>query len=335
IANTEQAIQRSNAISYSLGLYSGALMAVDSIAKLGVSVDVKTFDTELNKEKVRSILAKQNMGELDAIIGPLQADILKEVASQANQYQIPIIAPLTSESDLSLPNVFFSVPADQILRNRMLDYVEALKTDQNIIVISDSKNDTTRILIKQRFPLAKSIQVLEDEENISLDIEAFSLLLSLEKENWVFVETDNFKLVASVTSILNSSNTEETPVRMFTTNKNKAFENDVVSGTHLSNLNFTYPSIYKETANDAFVRSYRARFGSSPDRYATRGFDLTYDLLLKLAYRPDLLAVSESIGLTEYSGNKFDYAKDLASGYFNLASYIMMYQNMSIKQITP
>ncbi len=335
IANTEKAIERSNAISYSLGLYSGALMAVDSIAKLGVSVDVKAYDTELSKERVRLILTQQNMGEVDAIIGPLQSDILKEVASVATQYQTPIIAPLTSESDLSLPNVFFSVPSDQVLRKRMLDYVEAIKTDENIIVISDSKNDSTRALIQQRFPMTKSIRVLEDEENISLDIEAFTLLLSLEKKNWVFVETDNFKLVASVTSILNSSNTEETPVRMFTTNKNKAFENDVVSGTHLSNLNFTYPSIYKETGNDAFVRNYRKRFGSSPDRYATRGFDLTYDLLLKLAYRPNLMVVSESIGITEYSGNKFDYAKDLTSGYFNLASYIMMYQNMSIKQLTP
>ena len=334
IEETEQAIERSNAISYSLGLYSGALMAVDSVAKLGVSVNVKTFDTELSKERVRLILARQNMGELDAIIGPLQPENLKEVASQANQYQIPIIAPLTSESDLSLPNVFFSVPSDKVLRTRMLDYVEAVKKDQNIIVISDSKTDSTRALIQRRFPLAKSIQILENEKNISLNIEQFNLLLSLEKENWVFVETDNFKLVASVTSILNSSNTTETPVRMFTTNKNKAFENDVVSGTHLSNLNFTYPSIYKETGNDSFVRAYRKRYGSDPDRYATRGFDLTFDLLLKLAYRPDLLAASDRIGITEYSGNKFDYAKDLASGYFNLASYIMMYQNMSIKQIT-
>ncbi|MGB5646897.1 MAG: LysM peptidoglycan-binding domain-containing protein [Muriicola sp.] len=335
VVNTQQAIERSNAISYSLGLYSGALMAADSIAKLGVSVSVKAFDTELSKERVRSILAQQNMGEIDAIIGPLQADILKEVASQVSQYQIPIIAPLTAESDLSLPNVFFSVPSDQLLRKKMLDYVENIRTDQNIIVISDAKNDSTRAMIQERFPLAKSTQILENDKNISLDIEAFTLLLSLEKENWVFVETDNFKLVASVTSILNSANTEETPVRMFTTNKNKAFENEVISGTHLSNLNFTYPSIYKETGNDVFVRNYRKRYGSNPDRYATRGFDLTYDLFLKLAYRPNLLAVSDRIGLTEYSGNKFDYAKDIASGYFNLASYIMMYQNMSIKQLTP
>ncbi|WP_424380716.1 LysM peptidoglycan-binding domain-containing protein, partial [Muriicola sp.] len=139
IANTQQAIERSNAISYSLSLYSGTLMAADSIARLGVSVSVKAFDTELSKERVRTILAQQNMGELDAVIGPLQADILKEVASQVNQYQIPIIAPLTAESDLSLPNVFFSVPSDQVLRKRMLDYVEDVRTDQNIIVISDAK----------------------------------------------------------------------------------------------------------------------------------------------------------------------------------------------------
>ena len=334
IAKTKDAIKRSNAIEYSLGLYSGALVAIDSIAKLGVSVDVYTFDTQLNKERVRSILSREDLATVSAIVGPLQQDVLKEVATQASRYQVPIIAPLAAESDLELPNVFFSVPTDQVLRKRMLDYVETSKTDQNIIVISDSKNDSTRALIMERFPLAKSIRVVEEEKNIGLNIEAFNLLLSMENENWVFLETDNFKLVSSVSSILNSSNTEETPVRMFTTNKNKAFENEVISGSHLSNLNFTFPSMYREVGNDSFVRNYRKRFGSDPDRYAVRGFDLTYDLLLKLAYKPNLFGIAHLIGLTEYSGNKFDYAKDLSSGYFNTASYIMKYENMRITLLT-
>lgn len=334
ISNTEQAIERNNAIKYSLGLYSGTLIAADSLASLGISVKIKTFDTELSKDKVRTIFSRQNLEEIDAIVGPLQTDVLKEVASITTPHNIPILAPLAAESDISLPNVFFSVPSDGVLRKRMLDYVEAKRTDQNIIVISDSKNDSTRAMIQRRFPLAKSIQILEGEKNISLDIEAFSLLLSLENENWVFLETDNFKLVSSVTSILNSSNTPETPIRMFTTNKNKAFENEVVSGTHLSNLNFTYPSVYREIGNDGFVRRYRNRFGSDPDRYAIRGFDMAYDLLLKLAYNPRLLTIADKIGVTEYTGNKFDYVKDLTSGYYNLASYIMTYENMRIKQLT-
>ncbi len=335
IQKAQSAIERSNAIKYSLGLYSGALIAIDSIAKLGISVDVKTFDTELSKEKVREILLNQNMSDFSAVVGPLQLEVLKEVAVQAAAYRVPVIAPLASESDLSLDNVFFSVPSDDVLRQRMLDYVESIKTDQNIIVISDSKNDSTRALITKRFPVAKYMPVLEEEENIAVDIEQFTGLLSIEKENWVFLETDNFKLVSSVSSILNSAISDTTNVRMFTTNKNRAFENDVISGSHLSNLSFTYPSIDKEIENDSFVRNYRKRFGSTPDKYAVRGFDLTMDLLLKLAYKNNLFGAADVVGLTEYSGNKFNYTKDLSSGYFNMASYIMMYENMRIIRITP
>jgi len=183
--------------------------------------------------------------------------------------------------------------------------------------------------------LAKSVDLQEDEKNISLDLDVFASLLSLDTENWVFVETDNFKVVSSVSSILNSSNSDTTKVRMFTTNKNKAFENVVISGAHLSNLNFTYPSVYKETNNNAFVRRYRRRFGADPDRYAVRGFDLTYDLLLKLAYKLNLFEASNIIGITEYCGNKFDYDNEPSSGYYNTASYIMMYRDMRITQINP
>lgn len=335
ISATEKAINRSNALKYSLGIYSGALVAADSLADLGISVKVHTLDTELSLEHVKALLARENLPGYNAIIGPLQADILKEVAEQTRPYNIPVVAPLSSQGDLNLSNVFYSVPSDSVLRNKMLDYMESTREDQNIIVINDAKRDSTRAIVQQRFPSARSLKVIENEKNIAVDIEALKKLLSTEQENWVLVETDNFKLVSSVTSILNSSISDTTQVRMFTTNKNKAFENEVISVTHLSNLNFTYPSIDKEVGNNAFVRRYRNRFGGDPDKYAVRGFDLTYDLLLKLAFRPDLFGVSNLIGLTEYTGNKFDYVHGINSGYFNLATYIMRYENMRVVQVNP
>ncbi|WP_165200509.1 LysM peptidoglycan-binding domain-containing protein [Muriicola soli] len=334
IASVERSIERSNALKYSLGLYSGALVAMDSLADLGISVKVKTIDTELSREKVRAILAREDLSGVNAIIGPLQAEVLKETAVYAAASGVPIVAPLSAQSDLELPNVFFSVPSDSILRQKMLDYMESIRTDQNIIVINDSKNDSTRVRIQEKFPSAKALKVLEDEKNISVDIEALTNLLSIENENWVLLETDNFKLVSSVSSILNSAISDTTQVRMFTTNKNRGFENDVISVSHLSKLNFTYPSIDREVGNDAFVRRYRRRFGGDPDKYALRGFDLTFDLLLKLAYRPNLFGTAGLIGLTEYSGNKFDYVQEFTSGYFNRATYIMKYENMRVMQIT-
>jgi len=109
----------------------------------------------------------------------------------------------------------------------------------------------------------------------------------------------------------------------------------VISGSHLSNLRFTYPSISGEENGSDFIRKYERRFGKSPDRYAIRGFDLGYDLLLKLAYKPDLIEVSGEIGVTEYSANKFNYARDMRAGFYNMASYIMTYDDMQIKEVSP
>jgi hypothetical protein len=73
--------------------------------------------------------------------------------------------------------------------------------------------------------------------------------------------------------------------------------------------------------------------GKAPDKYAHRGFDLTMDILLKLAYKNNLFEASKSISETRYSNTKYDYIQKASAGYFNKASYIMMYENMYIKEI--
>lgn len=340
--NVEKNIETRTDIKLSLGLYSGALIAIDSIAKLGVSVDVKTFDNELKLSKTKEILFRESLTDISAIVGPLDVASLKEVAVRVADQGIPVIAPIPAESAISLKNVFFSYTSDAVLRKKMINYVKNIYADQNIVVIADSTHVAVRDSLLSNFPESKMAEVVEEEKNIGVEIDKLKLLLSKEKENWIFVESDNFKLVTSLTSILNSLNnslldpendTEKVKLRMFTTNKDRAFDSDVVSSTHLSNLNFTYPSVYREPSNNSFEREYRKRFGGTPDRYAVRGFDMTYDLLLKLAYKNDLIGISKLIGETEYTGNKFSYEKDFASGYFNQASYIMCYEDLRLKEI--
>ncbi len=333
LSNKEEAVEtiaNRTSTRVSLGLYTGALIALDSIKNLGVSVDVHTYDTQLDINAVKEILSKEQLNSVSAIIGPLDSKSLNEVAVRAASYQVPVIAPVTSNSDISLNNVYFTIPTDKVLRVKMLDYMEKVHTNQNIIIIADEVNKPVETQILMRFPMAKTVKL---KENISLDIAKFSELLSQDVENWVFLETNNFKVVASASSILNSFISEAVKVRMFTTNKNKAFDNDVISSVHLSNLRFTYPSVDREISNDSFARRYQKRFGMDPDRYAIRGFDVTYDALLKLAYKNNLFEASKVIGETEYNGNKFDYHKDLASGYFNTACYILMYDAMHIKEV--
>ena len=331
--SANKAIERSNAMKYSFGLYSGMLVALDSISELGISVDVKVLDTELSEEKARLLLYGEDLSRYNAVFGPLQTKALKEVAIKAAEYDIPVVAPLSSETDLSLPNVFYTVPSETVMRERMLTYMDSQVTEQNIVIIADAEHIEEREQILSHFPEAQIVEPTEEEKNIAIDLDKFALLLSEEKENWVFVESDNFKFVSSISSILNSANTQQIKVRMFTTNKNKAFDNDVISGAHLSNLRFTYPSINGEERNNVFSRRYRKRFGRSPDRYAIRGYDIALDMLLKLAYKPDLMEVSDEIGVTEYAANKFNFVPGSRAGYYNTASYIMTYDDMRIKEV--
>ncbi|WP_027075283.1 LysM peptidoglycan-binding domain-containing protein [Maribacter antarcticus] len=335
-------IENRNSLKYSLGLYSGALVALDSLAALGISVDVKTFDNQLSITKTKEILVKERLSEYNAIFGPLDELSLKEVAVQASNYNVPVVAPVKAKSDISLNNVFFSYTDDDLLRKHMIDYVKSNFTDENIIIIADDKSKLSQELLVHNFPDAKVLKVKEEEKNIGINREKLGGLFSETQENWVFVESDNFKLISSVVSILNAfhnslldveESTEKLRLRMFTTNHNNAFEDDVISSTHLSNLNFTYPSVYREVSSNSFVARYHKKFGAEPDKYAVRGFDVTYDVLLKLAYNNNLMDVAKFIGTTEYNGNKFDYAKDASSGYFNQASYIMSYDDMRIKQL--
>ncbi|MEA1784986.1 LysM peptidoglycan-binding domain-containing protein [Arenibacter sp. GZD96] len=326
---TRTTLETSNALKYSLGLYSGALVALDSIKKLGVSVDVKTVDTELSLARVRTILAQESLNELSAIFGPLDGKSLQEVAVKAEGYDVPVIAPLSSKSDISLENVFFSSASEAVLRERVLDFARDKWTTEQVIIIADEKHKDAQQQILATFPNAKLVHL---KDNLSINIQDFTNLLANDKENWVFLETDNFSLISSACSILNSAMNTEVKIKMFTTDKNRAFDNDVVSSTHLSNLRFTYPSTFLEGSNDSFVKLYKKRFGIEPDRYAVRGFDIMLDLLLKLAYKNDLFEASRFIGETAYSGNKFNYTKDSVSGYFNKATYVVTLQDMQLSE---
>ncbi|MEO9891697.1 LysM peptidoglycan-binding domain-containing protein [Aurantibacter sp.] len=342
VEEIQKQLDKPSLLKYSLGFYSGALVALDSVAKLGVSVDVKTVDNQLNLAKTKELLLRENLSDYNAIVGPFDLASVREVAVRAADKNVPVITPIRPNKDVSLKNVFFSLTAEQLLREKMIAYVKEVYVDQNIIVIADSTHVAASNLLVKNFPETKIAKVIEEEKNIGVSIDMLKSLLSKEKENWIFVESDNFKLVTSVTSILNSLNNslldpendkEKVKLRMFTTQKDNAFDSDVISSTHLSNLHFTYPSVFREPASNSFEKAYRKRFGSEPDRYAIRGFDITLDLLLKLAYKNDLFEISKLVGETEYTGNKFSYEKDFASGYFNQACYIMSYEDLRLQEI--
>ena len=146
-------------------------------------------------------------------------------------------------------------------------------------------------------------------------------------ENWVIVETVDPVILSNIVTLLNGM-PDDYRLRMFTLDKNKAYDFDDISNVNLAKLDFTYPSVnksYDYDEKDPFLISYKNKYGVLPNKYAVRGFDVTYDVLLRLATADDVYDATNAAFETEYLENKFRYSKKLLSGYQNRAAYILKY----------
>ena len=336
VAEVKEMIRYDKVLSTTLDFYSGVLMALDSAKQLGISTNVKVYDTEARPSKIADIIDTEDFSEYDAIIGPMLSSTFNRFSSSIPNRDIPIFAPLTKPNKV-LSNVYQTIPEKTLLSQRIIDYVKADSTKNQVVIISDQKHRSTSNALKQSFPSARQ---LFSEKNKKGQDAYFIYPVTFEgvfKEGKtiVFLETDNVAFGSSIISLLNGMSTEDIEIVLTTTDKGKAFEsNGPDNNYHLSNLKFQYAAINKQFDLDnpnGFVKAYKKKYRVSPSKYASRGFDLTLDVLLRLASSNS--DISETIAdelETEYSENKFRYSKKLFGGYINQASYIVRYDNLKI-----
>ena len=320
-----------------IDFYSGVLMAAEFAKDKGISTDITIYDTEGQVSKVAQIMSSNNFNEIDAVIGPLLSKNIEKAASALQSENIPVFSPLSKFKLKEYPNLYQTIPSSELMETAMLDFITKRLDTINIIVITGKEWTQRKGTIMSAIPSAKTIV---PEEGNYLYLEDIQIQLDTVKENWVILDSDNPILVSNVVGLLNGfpeiildeDDVEigKNIIRLFAVNKSRAFDYHDVSNVHLANLNFTYPSSNKHYDYDLmvpFLVSYKNKYGVMPNHYAIRGFDVTYDVLLRLANSMTLEEASVSDIKTEYIENKFQYFNTLNSGYKNQAFYIMKYNN--------
>ncbi len=329
VQEAKDIIKKDRYTSVSLDFYAGAKMALDSAKRLGVSTHLKVFDTENQSSQISRILSDNEFSDYDAVIGPVVATNFDRVALQLKADNIPVISPLMVPSNL-YENVFQTIPSEDFLKQAMINFVKVDSLRSNVVVISDSANRGISDRIKSEIPNASQVFSKKNSEGKDAFYVNGSDLSSAYKsgKNYVFLETSSAALVLSVVSSMNNMNNRDRELILVTTNKSDAFDYEHLSNNHLSNLKFHYPSVNKPFNFDkpnGFVKQYREEYGIDPNKYVVRGFDLTLDILLRLASADDLFIASSNDIETEYLENKFRYAKKLMGGYSNESVYILQY----------
>ncbi len=335
VAETKAMIKNNRLLSIVLDFHVGVTMALDSAKQLGISTDLKVLDTYYQASRTRELLEDNDFSDYDAVIGPMEEKSFDRVALALRRNRIPVIAALNKPKEV-YSNVFQTIPEDKLLEKAMIDFVKKDSLKNRVVIIADQSHRTKSEMLKREFPNATQIFSELDKKKggdaYFVSPERFEEFFKPGK-TVVFLETDSNPMASSVISMLNSNIIEDIEIVLVTLNKNRAFEGKNIDNYNLSNLKFHYPSVNKDYDEDKysrFVNTYRRIYGVTPSKYVARGFDITLDILLRLATDDNLYEASTDIIETEYIENKFRYNKSLFGGYTNEAVYIVKYDNLRI-----
>ncbi|UUC44283.1 LysM peptidoglycan-binding domain-containing protein [Flavobacterium cerinum] len=330
IRSTQERLRSDKFLNMTLDFYAGALMAIDSARALGLPVKVRIFDSKetKNNSAVAAIIDKNNFSNTDAVIGPFFQSNVENTANLLSQYNTPVISPLSNEKGKPYSNLFQSMPNSDDVKRKMFDYMQS--KNGNIIAIVDPKKGSSRQYLKENYP---SVKLAELNEKGSVTLENIKSLMEADKVNFVILETESKTLVLNSLNILVSA-LSQFQVQLVTLEKNETLDFEEIPLSRLTKLKLLYPSVTKDNETPealVFATTFKKKNNIFPNRFATRGFDVTFDVIVRM-FQENGFKESITETASEQVENKFDYV-GLGGGYYNTGVYIMNYNDdLTVKE---
>lgn len=330
IADIKIKLQKEKITAIASDFYSGALMALDSLQKMGFSLTVNVYDSNGNAQGVKAISSSEGLKSSQVIIGPFSPSAFNALSETITSDNIAILAPLSNRNIELRPNVFQTVPTIEVQQNSMISFINQKYPDANIVLLSDAKSKDMNEKLLSSFSQAKNVD----------NIQGIQSALNKEATNIVFVSSDDVVFLSDAIRILyniagiNGKN-KNYNIIMATLDKGDAYDHNSISNSQLSALKFTYPAANRYAGeSNPFIKKYLKTYKISPSKYAFRGFDLTMDAVLRTSLVGNFIKEA-NIGETSYQENKFQYVKNATKGggYENRAVYILRYEDLQISEI--
>jgi len=320
--------------------YLGAMMALDSVKKQGLSVDMKVFDTQNSKTKLSSLLASGNLSKADVMIGPLFFGNVQFVSNILKNKQVAIVSPISQKDHAPLTNgtLIQSAASEEKMMDRVLSYIKSNYSGENLLIVTD----TARASIPKVNKVLKALQPLDSLQKITvlkpkkgyIKRDLFLNSVKKEKDNSIILITKDAIVTTDVLQNLGAL-PKKVKATLFSFNKGANFKN--VSNNDLSRVNFHYTVsnyIDKEDKDvQQFITKYKLKNYVEPSEFAFRGFDVTYDILLRLATHEDVTSALNS-GYSKRGSLKFEYTNNgIGKGFSNKGVHLLKYDGYTIVKV--
>lgn len=332
-SSVENSFEKQNSLlNIVTDFHLGAQLAIENLKSQGMKVDVDVVDTQNKKSKVDAILnATDNAKDYDVVIGPLFFKNAAYVAKKTKQ--IPVVAPMYSkqQSKVLQSNLIKASPGKLASEKVMIDYMLRNYDGEKVIVVADNTDD-----VKQQIDrLTIAFKSLDSTQKVTLlqpkdgyiKREKFAKAIdTIKRKSWVVLLGEDHIVTADVVNNLGVM-PQTGLVKLFSYNKGGNFDN--VSNQHLERLSFTYTDqTFIDETNEIvkeFMVAYRKANFIYPTQYAIKGYDITYDTLMRLSQEKSFDKGAEQ-GYSNRIASKFCYASKGIVGAENKGVFILQYQ---------
>lgn len=306
----------------------GANIAIDSLKQMGANIEVSYFDSENSNYKLQRIITSTNFSDFDVVIGPLFFENAIWLSEHKN---VPVFAPFYSKKQLSVSktNLIETAPDTNLLADYLFAYLKQKYNGEQVVLISDNLPESESKLtnafrkIKEFYP-SQNISVIKPE-NGYINSELIASKLRQNKENWVILISDENVTAATAVNNLKML-VDRFKITLIALNKGSDF--DTIENVYLAQLNFLFPTtdFLNETDTNVqkFLNKYNAKNNTYPSKYAIRGFDVTYDSLIRLLSYDDLDEGLEA-GKSIRNASCFKYIKTGDGSYENEGIFLIQY----------
>jgi len=321
--------------------YFGAMVALDSLKKQGLSVHTVIYDTE-NDARVSDRLSRRpEMRQYDAVIGPLFLSNLQRVSNNLKSSDPLLISPISSKDHSMIDNMNLvqdKASIDQ-LTDEMLEYIKKTHENQNLIILKNTTDKSEHIYERIRNDIdqladGEEVIVMEPKDGY-IDPELFRVFrdtLDRGIVNWFLVTDDEPAFLGDVFNNLGVFPEVDSLV-VFGFEKSRNHEK--IDNNFLSRVHFHYPTPVfvdmKSEGYKSFESMYRRKYKALPTDYSIEGFDVTYDLLMRLAYNSDLISQGKSQRLS----TRYNYIENTSGSILNNGIYLVRYDGLELKVIDP
>ena len=274
--------------------YEGFLMAVDSLKREGVSIDLHTYDTKGKTAVINNILAKKEMKEMDIIFGPSHTRNVGPIADFANKNDIRLVVPFAPkvEQVFNNPQVYQVNTPQSYLYSEVYEHFIRKFNDHHIIFLNPGNVEQEKLeFINGMKNELKDNGIQYRDLTLSDEVDPNQVIACMDTlTNNIFIPTSGknmalVKLLPRITQVLHEH--PHFQMQLFGYPEWQTYTQDHLASFYELDTYF-YSSFYtnnlfKEAVQ--FTHAYRRWFSKDManifPKYGMLGFDTAYFFFLK------------------------------------------------------